>query len=29
MSVLLEVSPNTFEGTNQKETYLTPDGMLR
>ena len=28
MSVLIEVSPNTFEETGSNGTYLTPDGML-
>ena len=29
MSVFCQVSPNTFEGTNQKETYLMPEDMPR
>lgn len=28
MSVFSQVLPNNFEGTNQKETYLTPEDML-
>lgn len=28
MSVFCQVLPNNFEGTNQKETYLTPEDML-
>ena len=29
MSVLIEVSPNTFEGTGSYRTYLTPVDMLK
>ena len=28
MSVLIEVSPNTFEETESNGTYLTPEDML-
>ena len=29
MSVLIEVSPNTFEETGSNGTYLTPEDMLQ